>query len=175
MRAFIAFPLPEPVRKTLSEVSRELSREVSGRFVGEDAFHITVAFLGDIDEETCTHVTDVMDEVCAGAESFDVICSDLKFFGRRDSATLWAGVESAQKMARLAEKLRSGLRAGFVGFDRKPFLPHVTLARRADLADVDLTVFSRSVSGRVDQVVLFRSDLSAEGARYAPLHTVELG
>jgi 2'-5' RNA ligase len=174
MRVFIAFPLPETLTDVLSEEAAALSEHVSGRFVGRESYHVTIAFLGEVEEGTCKNVVRVMDDTCAGAASFDVLCTDLRYFGKRTSATLWQGMESAKKMTRLAEKIRSGLRAAGIPFDRKPFLPHITLARKADLSGIELEECSRSAAGRIDQVVLYRSDLSADGARYTPLHTIEL-
>nr|WP_269456668.1 2'-5' RNA ligase family protein [Olsenella timonensis] len=74
----------------------------------------------------------------------------------------------------LAGRLRGELAARGLCLDERPFLPHVTLARRARLPRAELEGLVFPQPGEASRVTLFRSILGPEGARHKPLYTAEL-
>ena len=174
MRAFVALELPEAFADEVGELSRCLSAVCEGRFLPAENHHLTLAFLGEVGEAEARRAMDALDAACAGAGAVELVSAGLGSFGRGRDATLWLGVEKNPELAALAGRLREELLARGLGFDEKPFLPHVTLARRARLPRAALQglVFPRPDEAR--SVTLFRSILEPGGARYKPLYTVEL-
>ena len=173
MRLFVAAELPEEVLEALAETSSMLRASVRGRYVSPDSFHVTLAFLGQVDAYRVNDAADAIEAGCRDIAPFSVSLGDLGKFGRRSSATLWQGFAACDDFGKLAEAVRDDLdRAGFE-FDRKSFLPHVTLMRAADLSAGTLPQ-PACASGDVTCVSLFKSDLSGARPRYEALHTVDL-
>lgn len=67
MRAFVALEPPEGFAEDVAAMVRVLSAAVQGRFVPRQNYHVTLAFLGDIDEAQVREAMDAMDEACADA------------------------------------------------------------------------------------------------------------
>lgn len=174
MRAFVALELPEAFADEVGELARALAATCEGRFVRPGSHHLTLAFLGEVGEAEARRAMDALDAACAGAGAVELASAGLGSFGRGRDATLWLGVEKNPELAALSGRLREELLARGLGFDEKPFLPHVTLARRARLprAALEGLVFPRPDSAA--RVTLYRSILEQDGARYKPLYTVEL-
>lgn len=173
MRLFIAAELPEPVLEVLAETSALLRGSIRGRYVSSDSFHITLAFLGDVEVNRIDAVIDALEKGCNGFESFDISLGDLGSFGKRSKATLWQGLQNAGDLPALAQSVRASLAAAGIAFDEKAFRAHITLMRAADLKEGTLPM-PELAKGTVERITLFRSDLSGKRPVYEPLHTVNL-
>ena len=75
----------------------------------------------------------------------------------------------------LAAFVRTGLDDAGVSFDAKPFLPHLTIARRAALDHGVLPALPFPTPTHADELTLFKSTLTGDGAIYEPIHTARLG
>lgn len=171
---FVAAELPDELVDALSETSASLRGSVRGRFVGPDLFHVTLAFLGEVPASQATEVSALLNRACDGVPAFHTTLGQLGIFGRRSQATLWQGFsEGLAEWKTLARRIRSELGEAGFDFDRKGFLPHVTLMRRADVAHGTLPMPCVE-RGIVDTVTLFSSDLSGERPRYEPLDRLNL-
>ena len=135
---------------------------------------MTLAFLGDIDEAQARDAMDAIDEACAGAAAVPIWPNGLGKFGRASDATLWLGLASGPKLIDLVNRMREALRARGIGFDDKPFLPHITLARRVRLPKGALPELAFPLPSDAARVTLFKSTLSRDGAQYKPLYSAEL-
>lgn len=174
MRAFIALEPSEGFVEDVAAMARVLSAAVEGRFVPRQSYHVTLAFLGDIDEAQAREAMDAMDEACAGAAAVPMRPDGLGKFGRASDATLWLGLAPDAELTGLADRLRESLGSRGIGFDDKPFLPHVTLARRARLPKGALPELAFPLPSDAARVTLFKSTLARDGAHYKPLYEIEL-
>ena len=189
MRAFIALELPEGFEDELAALARLLEEQVEGRFMKRDTYHITLAFLGEVDEAGRMAAVDAMDAALAtyvqaldggggasapGGRAIPLRCDGLGKFGRANDATLWLGLQRTQALETLANCLREQLQARGVPFDPKPFRPHITLARRARIPKGQLPSLPFPQPASAGNVTLFKSELSHEGATYKPLYTIDL-
>ena len=175
MRTFIALKVPDEFRFELAGLARQLREKVKGRFVSPEQYHLTLAFLGDIDERGVQRAIDALEEACAGAGPITLTCDGLGTFGKSRDATLWLGLRPTDELVGLANAVRGGLEARDVTFDSKSFKPHITIARRAFLPAGALPSLAFPEPASCSEVVLFKSELSAEGPAYHALHTVFLG
>ena len=130
MRTFIALDLPPDFADDAAALARRLSASMEGRFLKRDTYHLTLAFLGDVDEAQLAAATDALEAACAGASPVPLRSDGLGKFGRATDATLWLGIAAAPELEQLAARLRDELRARDVPFDAKPFKAHLTLACR---------------------------------------------
>lgn len=174
MRTFIALEPPEEFVEDVAALARVLSAAVEGRFVPRQNYHATLAFLGDVDEAHARDAMDAMDEACAGAEAVPLRSDSLGKFGRASDATLWLGLAPDPGLTNLATRLRELLRAHGIPFDEKPFLPHITLARRARIPKGLLPELAFPLPCDAARVTLFKSTPSRDGAQYKPLYEVDL-
>lgn len=174
MRTFIALELPEAFADELSALSRALAARCEGRFVPPEGHHLTLAFLGEVDEAGARRAMDALDAACAGTGPVALRAEGLGTFGRARDATLWLGVEKNPQLMDLAVRVRAELAARGLAYDEKAFLPHVTLARRARVPRGALGDLAFPLPDRATDVALLRSYLEPTGARYKTLYSVGL-
>ena len=60
MRTFIALELPQTYCAETEALANQLSTTVQGRFLKQDTYHLTLAFLGEIDEATAQKVIGIL-------------------------------------------------------------------------------------------------------------------
>ena len=174
MRAFIALELPEAFADEVAALSLQLSRMCEGRFVPAENHHLTLAFLGEVGEAEASLAVSALEAACAGCGPVELRACGLGTFGRGRDATLWLGIEQDPELMRLASRVRERLDACGLAYDKKPFSPHVTLARRVRGLAGSLDNLAFPQPDEADCVTLFRSYLDAEGARYKPLFSAGL-
>ena len=174
MRAFIALELPEAFADEVARLSRQLADVCEGRFVAEGNHHLTLAFLGEVDEVGVRAAMDVLEAACAGMGPIELTADGLGMFGRGRAATLWLGIRRSEELDLLARRVRDELDARGLSYDEKDFLPHVTLARRARVPRGELGDLAFPLPDEARCVTIFRSILEPDGARYKPLCSVEL-
>ncbi len=173
MRLFIAAELPENLLEALAETSAKLRDTVKGRYVAPDSFHMTLAFLGEVETNRIDAAARAIDDACQEFEAFGVALGPLGSFGKRSSATLWQGLSEQGALPELAIAIRNELRTRGFSFDEKTFKAHVTLMRKADLTHGELPT-PVTERGTIKFVTLFQSDLSGARPVYEPLHSVTL-
>lgn len=180
MRAFVAVPLGEEVVRAAARLSGELRRRLSeqgysAKWVPPANLHVTVRFLGSMDEAQLPAVAEVLGPLVARHASFLATLRGIGCFpDPRRPSVLWAGLDQgAAQLERLAAEVNQGLDGlGFPEQDR-PFHPHVTLARArrgAPPPDLSALVAEHAAvelgSTVVREVVLFRSTLRPKGPSY---------
>ncbi|MCI9262514.1 RNA 2',3'-cyclic phosphodiesterase [uncultured Adlercreutzia sp.] len=174
MRTFIALDLPTEFADGSAALARMLGTSVEGRFLPRDTYHLTLAFLGDIEDAEAARAMDAIDEACdklRESEEPVLLAPDgLGKFGRPHDATLWLGIAKLPPLETLAATLKEALRARALPFDDKPFLPHVTLARRARLPKGDLPSLAFPLPTKTETLTLYKSTLDRDGATYKPLY-----
>lgn len=173
------------MRAALADQIRRLqsrAREVA--WVPPENLHVTLKFLGSVEEERVGAVGRALAAVTAAARSFDLAIAGLSAFPTATRPrVVWAGVGAGgEQLAALAAAVEGALAAlGFPPEDR-PYVGHVTLGRmrqprRDPILARALAVGAEQPFGRtsVDRLTLMRSDLSPRGARYTPLDSWPLG
>ena len=152
-------------------------------WVAPENFHVTVKFLGSVEDTRVQSVIDALHTAVQGHAPFDLEVGGLGAFPSATRArVLWAGITGGiDPLAALAASVEDAL-AG-LGFPRedRAFSPHITLARvrepgRAPALAEALRDGSGHRFGRVAvaETALMRSDLSPRGARYTPLASIAL-
>ena len=179
MRAFVAiFPPPElqaAVTGALETVQR-LDDKV--RWVRPENIHLTLKFLGNVQEETLGNLGAALEETCAGHKAFDIGLVRLGAFpSARRARILWIGVDAGSDQLRaLAADLESALIP--LGFERekRAFTPHLTLGRvRSRPVNFDgLPTTIGDLRFRVWHIELIESTLSREGATYRTIQAFAL-
>jgi 2'-5' RNA ligase len=185
MRCFVAIELDQALRGPLVRMLREkLPRTRDVRWCTEDQLHLTLKFLGDVRDEQIPAVCESIAAAAGEIEPFALCLAGLGCFpSARNPRVFWCGVEDAARgCARwltVADALFEDL--GFPP-EQREFHPHVTLGRgkTAAGAGVIRRVLEEVAAPparemKVNEVVLFESRLSPQGARYLPQFRARLG
>ena len=171
MRLFLAILLPEETLTRLEQGVRQLRREgVRASWCRRETYHLTLEFLGEAPDPA--PVRAAMERVTA--RPFSLRFTDCGRFRGRGGDVFWLGVEPSEPLLSLREHLRRELsEAGFTP-ERRPYRPHLTLARR--LRHREPLGFPGPVPEpvAVGSFSLMRSELRREGAQYTELFRREL-
>lgn len=173
-RLFIAFELPENVKSQLAEYAQTLKKNVHGRFVGKELYHITLAFLGEAPEAHIDEITEISEDACERLKSIRTSLAQTGVFCLKRSTLLYAGVENADAVIHAAKRVRSALAQNNISYDKRSVKPHITIARNIDLnGGLTQPQFDGSPF-ELDTVVLYESSRKDGKLRYIPLHTIAL-
>ncbi|AAU90486.1 putative 2'-5' RNA ligase [Methylococcus capsulatus str. Bath] len=162
LRLFFALWPDAGVRETLGRLVRSLRRTVKGRWVEPDKLHLTLAFLGAVPAERLPELTAMTGDL--DLPPFELALDRLEYWQRNRVLCLGASA-TPPLLIELVGILNSKLgRAGFP-VERRPFRPHLTLARKAEAAWSAMPL-KTSVTWPVDRVTLVESRLSRAGPLY---------
>ncbi len=157
MRLFIAIMLTGQCRKALTDTLEQMKQDgITGRFVPEENMHITLAFIGETGSPE--PVINALRRI--SFHSFEIGLNGTGRFGD----TLWAGVKENDKLTALAEQVRQELSSTGISYDRKAFVPHITLVRRMKGSMKDHSVPDCYMT--VSRISLMNSDLSSGSPHY---------
>jgi 2'-5' RNA ligase len=185
MRLFIAIDIDAPVLASVVKLQRQIKDKMKNgnglKWVVPQLMHLTLKFLGEVDESRIEEITDAIAIVCLEKKIFEFELSVIGTFGR-PAKVLWLGsAEQSAELAALAAAIEQGLSE--LGFEKetRPFSAHLTLARIKD-SGVDKNL-RRIVNDfekiepmpiKVDSVCLYKSQLTSDGPVYTLLRKIEL-
>lgn len=128
MRIFIAIDLPGEVKEKLGSIIREMrTASEQGRFVKEELLHLTLEFMGSLDEEGLRRLTRVLDFLAF--DPFSLTLGQLGSFRGYKGRTWWIGVETSKELHKLQADLKNLLATAGFSLEDRPFHPHITLGR----------------------------------------------
>lgn len=187
MRTFIAIEVSEEIRNTLAQIEAHLKYAGADvKWVRPDIVHMTVKFLGEIDEKKAGEVKASLDSVARTTKPFELTLKDIGAFPKiANPRVIWVGLgKGASESTELALKVDEALSG--IGFQKeeRPFSPHLTIGRvrsapnKAKLAEKMASAASSfqlsAVSPhRVSSLILFRSTLTPQGSIYTKIHEAE--
>jgi len=184
VRAFIETNLDSQAKKKIIEIINGLSSLDLGRvkWQREHQLHLTLCFLGKIDRNQALRVADSLAMIANRFPPFGIELKGLgafPLFGQ--PKVIWLGVgQGSDRLIKLQNKLADNLRKKDFQLERRPYIPHLTLARaeKGSARQIremikknrDLKVASQRIKG----LELTRSSLLPEGAKYATIKRVKL-
>ncbi len=173
IRAFIALPLPENVKEALSSVSATLRKTMDARWVRPEAMHLTMKFLGDINEKNIEGIAGKLDELSKSCQPFAMSLGELGAFpSPKKARVIWAGIDADISGLRSLAASIDEMSAGYgIAKEGRPFTAHVTLARLREPSMINLDVRIEKITFIIDTMHFYKSDLTPQGARYTLLHS----
>lgn len=167
-RLFTALEIPAEVALLLSLKRGGLP---GARWIDPENYHITLRFIGDVDNHVADEVADGLDRL-SHSEAFRIRLSHLGSFGGDKPRALYAGAEMTEALARLQSAQERVLQRVGLPPEGRKFVPHVTLARLRGASPFDVAQFIAQ-SGRfmpqdfaVGRFVLLSSRDSVGGGPY---------
>ena len=162
MRLFVGVDLPVEIKQTLLKFQSELrDLGVNGSWKSLDNFHITLEFLGEIESDKISILTETLTNVASNYKPFELTISGIGAFpSLKQPHTLWTAIcGSLNELNRLRHDLHHELQIKGFKLDERQFKPHITLASRPKLDKADFSVVRTKLLGEymVAEVVLFES------------------
>ncbi len=180
IRSFIAIELPEVIRTQLKGLQDNLKTcRFKVRWVRPENIHLTLKFLGNIDE---TDIEKVRGALTSRVDRFTPLSLSVKgvgvFPGIRRPRIIWSGMGGQlSALAALQKALAEDLAA--IGFqqEKRPFKAHLTLGRVKGAIDAlklrDAILACADFESEIftaDKIFLFKSDLKPGGPVYSKLN-----
>jgi 2'-5' RNA ligase len=183
IRTFIAVELPDQLKQDVDKLIvglKPFGPDV--RWVRAANLHLTLRFLGDIEQSDLPKLSDLIKKQLTGLQPFSIKLAGLGCFpNMRRPRVVWLGADGAlESLQVLATKVETAcIESGF-GRGDKPFSAHLTIGRIREprgleplIKRLETTQFS-SADFTVDRVIVFKSDLSPRGPTYTPMATLKL-
>ena len=183
IRAFVAVDLEPQTVQQITEAIARLRPHIPGiRWLPPANFHLTLKFLGDIEEAKVEPIAAALERDLCPFSCFTINAKGLGVFpDLKRPRILWVGL-IGDELNVLASKVERVLIPFGFAAEKRAFTPHLTVGRwrqfkgsSKELGD-EIAKWSGHDFGRsnVGEVILFQSVLEPEGAVYRPLKTVAL-
>jgi 2'-5' RNA ligase len=179
MRVFISIDLPRNIQKEIGKIQEKLP-EFKGKKTEKENLHLTLKFLGDIDEETLRLVKEKLFEI--RFKSFEAKISEIGAFDNLKSRKynkqiiVWLKLTNCEQLQKAVDETLSNI---FKKEER--FMSHVTIARvkyiknKKDFCEkLQKIEISKELAFEVKSFKLKRSILGQEGSVYETLEEYSL-
>lgn len=164
MRIFIALQFEETFRQALLDVQSALKASgIKGNYTKPENLHLTLAFIGEYGNPE--NILDALDDI-------EFVPFELSLNGIGQFETiLWAGLSTNEQLSQNVKRIRRALAEQDIPFDRKRFMPHITLVRQYYLTKgtefPDITV--PHLSMKVTDFSVMRSERGKNGMIYTEI------
>ncbi|MFB6257817.1 MAG: RNA 2',3'-cyclic phosphodiesterase [Flavobacteriales bacterium] len=171
-RLFIGIPIPERISRMLYQCDPEIK---GLRWLFPSVHHITLCFIGETEMDPEGEVLPVLHHHASQTPPFSLSFEGLVLAPRKQPYMVWARFHSHP----LFQRLHDGLFKNFIPQKAPPpqARPHITLARAKrgkKLHKEELPPDPELEELRVEEAVLWSSELKPDGARYHGLGKAEL-
>jgi 2'-5' RNA ligase len=180
-RAFISADIA-PNEKLVSLLRQLAMSRADLKVVRPELVHVTLKFLGDTEESMVDQIEELIKGCAKGVLPFTVRLRGMGAFpSMSNMRVVWVGMEDAQPLGQIANRLDDSLKA--LGFERdsKGFKPHLTLARTRSARNIaNLQEIIRENAATdfgdypVDSIRLKKSVLSPSGPTYSVVREIML-
>lgn len=175
IRTFIALETPASLKQEIRVIQERL-RNISGArvtWVRAEGIHLTLKFLGDVEETKIPELTECVGECARALTRFEIMTTIHGGFPNlRRPKVLWVGVDGGQRLLQLQCDIERSLEALGFPLERKKFHPHITVGRvRSININSSLSeqykgiTFQRTIWEAVD-IRVISSTLKPDGAVY---------
>jgi len=183
MRCFIAIPIPGNIHSQLSKIQSQLKEtDADVKWVGIDNIHLTLKFLGEVDEQKIKAISEKLKEIADKHTCFQTRAEKAGAFPTLSNPkVVWIGLnKNEEKINNLQKEIEGSLHS--FGFEKETrlFHPHLTLGRVRSKKNIQkLTEEIKTLSSfqsdcfTADKIVLFKSILKPQGAEYTTLDEFE--
>lgn len=165
-RLFVAIDLPDDVKAALAGLPPELP---AARWVHPEELHLTLRFIGEVDEQSCSAIKTALSVVEFAAFPL-TLCGVGHFPPGRHPRVLWVGMNPCEGLLQLQQKIELALIEAGITDDERRFSPHITIARLKETAPAAVDKFEMLHGAlacptfEVREFILYSSVLARKGA-----------
>jgi 2'-5' RNA ligase len=184
VRLFVALEIPAAVRDNLAAFVKDmrgLSEQLADkrvRWVRPENLHVTLKFIGEVAPQKLDGILASLAGVHSDAP-LDLSFRGLGFFPNESRpAVLWTGLDASANLSTLAGDIERALETQRIAREKRPFVPHLTLARFAQpvlqekmRAAIQKNIEREFGSFETREFHLIESKLKPRGAEYVTLQS----
>jgi RNA 2',3'-cyclic 3'-phosphodiesterase len=176
VRVFLGFPIPPFLASVLySSFADKRAVFPDIRWVKPANYHITVLFLGEIDENECSRIVRILDGLSFNG-GVQAACGNIGRFPPRGTLrVLHAGLAAGEGYCRGVHAKICGVLPEYA--ENRPYTPHITLGRVKRGCRVSWTgpvTTPPKDPFRIEEIILFQSILGPAGPLYSRIHATRL-
>lgn len=175
MRCFIAIDIDEEIKKAISKLQNELTDcKADLRWVRPENIHLTLKFLGNVEEKRLDKIKARLTDVCIKHNRFTIEVKGMGVFpDKRRPRVLWVDVKDNSPLTVLQRELEDAMAS--IGFEKenRRFSPHLTIGRFRSLKGIEalydkIQLHKDDSFGLMDvkSVFLMESRLKPSGSEY---------
>lgn len=178
IRSFIALPIPIDTVNEMGDLAAKMSyqdKSSAVRWVDQANYHITLAFLGEQEQEDLDLLAEKMDENILQHE-FQLGLSHPCPFPESRPKLIATMADRNDDINNVYRQVISSVKSVDMVIDKRKFIPHVTLGRYRHNKNTFAGRIPINVSFEtiIDEVVLFQSVLTSSGSEYEPIYRFPL-
>lgn len=164
MRLFIAILPSDEMKEALIDIQNNMyEHDIRGYYTTEENLHLTLAFIGEYGDPE--KIMDILSEI--EFEPFEIELDELGCF----DDLWWVGIKQSNPLEVLVNRIRRALAKADIPYDKKSFMPHITLIRKA--AGQLQWIQSESAVMEVSTISLMRSDRGKNGMIYTEIEAFD--
>jgi len=185
-RIFIAINLPEEIKKELSSFQTKWP-ELPCRWTKKENLHITLIFLGYLNDEELLEVLKITKEVASRNSPFSINLKKI-IYGppkKMPPRMVWAEGEKSEELGKLQKDLENSLLTssikGLPEPEARPYTPHITLGRirawewrQIEPEERPKVAEEISLNFEVNSIEIMESQLKRGGPEYTTLESCPL-
>ena len=179
-RVFCAVELADDVRARLQEHIARLRKEVpdaAASWSRVENIHLTLKFFGNVAVDRIAKISAAATRTTERFSKFEIGVGNTGVFPRPSRAqVLWIGVsDPAGKLAALQKRFEEECAVDEFEKEDRAYKPHLTIARirkpegSRQLADTHLQMTFEPIAVPINELIVFRSELSSKGSKYTSI------
>ena len=187
MRVFIAIDIDEKNKAAIGDLQQQLQdkadvKKGDVKWVGRDAMHLTLKFLGEIEDAKAAEVCEITGNVAASHKSFELAVESVGHFGGKIAQVVWIGTgKGTDNLCEVQKDLEQQLESAGWPKEAREFTGHLTLCRvknpRAGAKLAQLTKEYKDFKLGIvsaDSITVYKSQLTPTGPIYTVLGDYKL-
>ncbi|MFA5145483.1 MAG: RNA 2',3'-cyclic phosphodiesterase [Candidatus Omnitrophota bacterium] len=187
MRTFVAIELPKEIKSRLGDIQEQLKKSGADvKWVSPLNIHLTLKFLGDIDDTKLNKINEILEACTKNKGSFKIRVSSLGAFPEiKLPRVIWMGIDKGDNETKgIAKDLEEEFSKIGIPAEDRPFSSHITIGRTrsflnkeklaGDLENLANNLSRENWEFTVGNITLFKSTLTPKGPIYETLKTASL-
>uniref|UniRef100_A0A7C4VSZ1 RNA 2',3'-cyclic phosphodiesterase n=1 Tax=Fervidobacterium thailandense TaxID=1008305 RepID=A0A7C4VSZ1_9BACT len=173
MRTFVAIDVNSEIREIAQEVMEKLQNAgFKANWTKPENLHLTLFFMGEMDERHVDKMADVLNKRLLGFPSFSTVLAGIGYFKFKHAPrVIFLKLEPTKSLQKMYLEMKSELTKNkFKYDDQGNFVPHVTLARVKEYPSNWETIVSEMVVPKITLVIdgftIYSSTLTPQGPIY---------
>ncbi|MGE3610147.1 MAG: RNA 2',3'-cyclic phosphodiesterase [Bacteriovoracaceae bacterium] len=123
-------------------------------FFPHDNYHVTLSFLGQLEEEEIELLEHLLGMIVLNYSPFEILLTQLGRFNN----IIWIGVSKVDVLMKLQDNIFEILKANNFPLDEKPYLPHLSIGKiRGEKLNLNEISFSNVGPIAISEICIFRS------------------
>ena len=178
IRSFLSLDLPENVKEEIVKIQDIIKKEdlFHGKYTEKENLHLTLKFLGEIDEETVVKVKETLEKV--KVNSFEASITQVGVFSPEQVRIVWLKLDDADALQKEIDHFLQDL------FPKEQrFMGHITIARVKKVFDKEKLIETlkkinlekiQKQKIKFDEFFLKKSILTTQGSLYSVIKKYNL-